>query len=123
MEGDSRKLAGINNDESIYKWAARELLKNPMSFLNAVPRRFITGFLYISLSYFNGIFALIKRKDEEITLISIVAGYFIFIHCLLSIEERYFYPLKYILSIPAALFITSFFKLGPIGAIKVILRL
>ncbi len=110
MEGDSRKLAGINNDESIYKWAARELLKNPMSFLNAVPRRLLQVFYIYPFLILMALFALIKRKDEEITLISIVAGYFIFIHCLLSIEERYFYPLKYILSIPAALFITSFFK-------------
>lgn len=102
-EINARSLAGITNEESVYKWAAKELKKDPIPFISAIPKRLLQVFyMYPFLILLGLIGLIIGRKDKNVLLISLIAGYFISIHCLLSIEERYFYPLKYLLAFPAA---------------------
>ncbi len=102
MEGDAKQLIGLKKTESVYKWAVKELLKHPLPYLKAVARRMIQISLMYPLLVMIILFGLIKCRDDDILLASLIAGYFIFIHCLLSIEERYMYPLRYLLAFPAA---------------------
>ncbi|MBU2529513.1 MAG: hypothetical protein KKD35_00590 [Elusimicrobia bacterium] len=53
---------------------------------------------------------ILGRKDKNVLLISMMAGYFIFIHSLFPIGERYFYPLKHLLAFPAACAFYFIFK-------------
>jgi tetratricopeptide (TPR) repeat protein len=103
MEGDARQLANLKKTDSVYKWAAKELLKNPMPALSAVPKRLLEIFYMHPFLILLGLIGLILgRKDKNVLLISIMAGYFIAIHSLFPIGERYFYPLKHLLAFPAA---------------------
>ena len=103
MEADAKSLAGIKEEESAYKWAAKELSKNPWPFLSAIPKRLLQIFYTYPFLILLGLFGLIiGRKEKSVLLISIISGYFIGIHSLLPLEYRYLYPLNYLLAFPAA---------------------
>ncbi|MCG2724871.1 MAG: hypothetical protein L6420_01220 [Elusimicrobia bacterium] len=103
MEGDARFLADLKETDSVYKWAAKELLKDPFPCLSAVPKRLLQVFyMHPFLILLSLIGFIIGRKNKNVLLISIMTGYFIIIHSLFPINERYFYPLKHLLAFPAA---------------------
>ncbi|MEA3306431.1 MAG: hypothetical protein U9Q34_01435, partial [Elusimicrobiota bacterium] len=111
MEGDARALVGLNKNESVYKWATKELLKNPRPALTAVPKRVLQVFYMHPFLLLLGLTGFILgRKNKNVLLISLIGGYFIGIHCLFPIGERYFYPLKHLLAFPAAFGLCFVFK-------------
>ena len=103
IEGDARSFAGLSRTESVYPWAVKTVLSSPGRYASAVVRRAWHVFLMFPLLFLlAGAGLYLGRRSPEARALAFFSGYFIFIHCLLSIEERYFYPLRYPLSLLAA---------------------
>lgn len=97
MEGDEMALAGLKGSDSVYKWAAAEIAAHPGRYALGYARRVWHVALLFPYLFALAFLTLIAgRKRPDRLLIALVL-YFILIHCLLSIEERYFYPLTYLL--------------------------
>ncbi|MBI4352211.1 MAG: hypothetical protein HY550_12315 [Elusimicrobia bacterium] len=97
MEGDSRLLAGIGEEDSSVKFYVREILKDPVFHASTVLRR-----VWYILLFYPALFAALllaaaaSREKNKLPLFSLPL-YFVLIHSFLSIEKRYFYPLLYLL--------------------------
>jgi|GEM_PF-5862765 len=104
MEGDSRKLAGLGQKDSVYKWAAEKILKEPGVYFSAVLRRLWQVFLFYPVTMLFLLAAAIFIRKKDILYFSMIPLYFTGIHCLLSIEQRYFFPLQFLLSVPTGCF-------------------
>lgn len=103
IEGDARAFAGLSRTESVYPWAIRTVLENPGRYAFSVARRAWRVFLMFPLLFLlAGAGFFLSRKDPLARLLAFFSSYFILIHCLLSVEERYFYPLRYALALLAA---------------------
>lgn len=101
-DGDAKSLAGLGGGSSVYGWAAGELAKNPVPFLAAVPERLLQVFYMQPFLILAALLCFFNRREKEPLLALGLAGYFVVIHCFLSIERRYFDPLPYLLAFPAA---------------------
>ncbi|PKM98482.1 MAG: hypothetical protein CVU79_03245 [Elusimicrobia bacterium HGW-Elusimicrobia-3] len=103
IEGDARAYAGLSRTESPYPWAIRKIAGAPLNYAGAVVKR-----VWQTLLMFPGLFALaglglfLSRRRREARFIAFLSSYYVLLHCLLSIEERYFFPLRYLLALLAA---------------------
>jgi hypothetical protein len=97
MEGDSRKLAGLGEDDSAFGFFAREVLRAPGPYALSVLRRLWHIFLFYPLLFGLFIIALAASRERDKLRIFGMPLYFILIHSALSIEGRYFYPMLYVL--------------------------
>ncbi|OIN99717.1 MAG: hypothetical protein AUJ51_12005 [Elusimicrobia bacterium CG1_02_56_21] len=102
IEGDARAFAGLSRTESVYPWAIKTVLAHPYVYAASVVERIRQVFLMFPYLFLLAGFALFLKRSREKNFLAFFCGYFILIHCLLSIEERYFYPLKYVLALIAA---------------------
>lgn len=103
IEGDARALAGLSRAESVYPWAVKTVLANPGRYASAVFERLRQVFLMSPFLFLLAGGGLLLSRSAETRFLGFFCAYFISIHCLLSIEERYFQPLWYALAlIPAA---------------------
>jgi len=102
MEGDCRELAGLSRTDSVYAWALKEVSAHPAAYTAGVFKRLWQVFLMFPVLLPLALIGLALAWKKENTLLAALTGYFILIHCLFSIEERYFYPLRYLLAILAA---------------------
>lgn len=103
IEGDARAFAGLSRTESVYPWAVKTVLRNPGRYAAAVAKRaWQVLLMFPALFLLAGAGLFLCRKSPEARLLAFFSAYFIFIHCLLSIEERYFHPLRYVLALLAA---------------------
>ncbi len=102
MEGDCRALAGLPRDASVYSWALKEVAARPLDYAAGVAKRLWQVFLLFPVLIPLALMGLALAREKENLLLASLAGYFILIHCLLSIEVRYFYPLRYLLALLAA---------------------
>lgn len=99
-EGDFSKLLGAN-EINPYIFAIKMISAKPLNYLFAIFRRlifFLTSniFLIIPSAY-----AIYKgyNKKIEIKIITLFVLTFVFIHCLFSVEKRYFFPAALIMTI------------------------
>lgn len=92
--GSSRELAGIPIGHSAPAWAAGEVARHPLRFVAAVARRlrlaasfepFVLAAALLSLWLF-------RRRPASVRLGAVLL-YFLVLHCLMPVEERYFIPL------------------------------
>lgn len=96
IASECRAFAGIAPDANIYAWAFGTVLHSPLVYAAGLLRRLwqaslmLPGFLLLAAVAFP-----LKTKEEKIT--ALLAGYFLLLHCLLALEERYLYPLRYLL--------------------------
>ncbi|MEI7529357.1 MAG: hypothetical protein WCK76_10475 [Elusimicrobiota bacterium] len=102
MEGDCRALAGLPRDASVYSWAVKEVAAHPLDYAAGVAKRLWQVFLMFPVLIPLALMGLALARKKENLLPASLAGYFILIHCLLSIEARYFYPLRYLLALIAS---------------------
>lgn len=102
MEGDCRAYAGLTRTESVYAWAVKTVAAAPLNYAEAVGKRLWQAALMFPFLLLAAVAALFISRRRETRFLALLAGYFLFIHCLLSIEERYFYPLRYLLALIAA---------------------
>ena len=93
IEGDAYALAGISRDDSVPLWAAKEILRHPARYASSVMRRCWFAVSMHPVLFFAFLLALLRfRKDGDFLLISALAGYYLLIHCAMSVEGRYFLP-------------------------------
>jgi len=97
MEGDSRALAGLSREDSVFKWAVSEVLREPGAYFSAVAKRIWFVLKMFPFTFLLAALALFYLRRKADPFLIALAAYFLIIHCLLSIEERYFYPLSYLL--------------------------
>ena len=102
IEGDARALAGISRDENVYRWAASTVAAAPGRYAGAVARRAWHVFLMSPWLFLLAGLGLLLARSPETRFLAFFCAYFVFLHCLLSIEERYFYPLRYVLALLGA---------------------
>jgi Flp pilus assembly protein TadD len=116
MEGDCRALAGLTRDASVYAWALKEVAARPPAYAAGVAKRLWQVFLMFPVLIPLALIGLVLAWKKETLLPAALAGYFILIHCLLSIEARYFYPLRYLLALLAAAGVFELFSRRPTSA-------
>ena len=97
MEGDEMALAGLKDSDSVYKWAVAEIAGDPAGYILSIGRRVWHVLLMFPYSFALAFLVLIVGRKRPDRFLTALALYFILVHCLLSIEERYFYPLGYLL--------------------------
>lgn len=102
IEGDARPLAGLSRTESVYPWAARQVLSHPGRYAAAVARRVWAAFGMLPLLFALAALGFAAGRGRESRLLAFFAAFFVLMHCLLSIEARYFYPLRPVLAMLAA---------------------
>lgn len=99
VEGDTRALMGDSKGKSVYRWALERVREEPGRYFSAVGKRLGHVFLlhpFLILLALAG--AWLCRKREAAQTASLVAACFALVHCLLSIEARYFDPLWLLLA-------------------------
>lgn len=107
IEGDLRTLVGpsvdVESTGDVLGWAAREVLGNPLRYALAIGRRAVYA---LSLDPYAAFFAVCGvwafRRRREYQQLGLLAGYFLAIHCLMSVEENYFWPLWPLAAVLAA---------------------
>ncbi|MDO8806656.1 MAG: tetratricopeptide repeat protein [Elusimicrobiota bacterium] len=97
MEGDCRSFAGLTETSPVLPWAVKTVLAEPLNYAEAVFKRLWAVFLMFPVLIPLALIGLALDRRKENFLLAWLAAYFIAVHCLLSIEERYFYPLRYLL--------------------------
>ncbi|OGS10755.1 MAG: hypothetical protein A2285_10205 [Elusimicrobia bacterium RIFOXYA12_FULL_57_11] len=97
MEGDPLKLASIGAGDSPFSFFIREAAKDPFFYALTVARRLWHIFLFYPLLFGLFIAAMVFGRDKDKLAVFALPAYFILVHSLLSIGERYFYPLVYVL--------------------------
>ncbi|OGR76986.1 MAG: hypothetical protein A2X32_06810 [Elusimicrobia bacterium GWC2_64_44] len=102
IEGDARAFAGLSRTESPYPWAFRKILSSPLNYAEAVVKRLVQTFLLLWPLFLLSAAGFFFWRGAEARFLAFFCGYFVLLHCLLSIEERYFYPLKFPLALLAA---------------------
>jgi tetratricopeptide (TPR) repeat protein len=101
--GDTRKMAGIAADQSIYLWAASEILSHPLTFLSAVWQRASYGASFHPLLVLAAAgSAWGTRKREDCRQLALLAACYFAIHCLMPVQENYFVPAWPLLAVLAA---------------------
>lgn len=102
IEGDARALAGLKREDNAWRWAARTVAENPGRYAAAVARRAWHVFLMSPWLFLLAGAGLLLARSRETRFLAFFCGYFVLVHCLFSVEERYFYPLRYALALLAA---------------------
>lgn len=102
IEGDARAYAGLSRTESPYPWAVKKILSSPGNYAGAVAKRLWQTFLMLWPLFLAAAAGLALWRERQARFLAFFCGYFVLLHCLLSIEERYFYPLKFPLALLAA---------------------
>ena len=97
MEGDSRKLAGLGVSDSALAFFVRETVKRPGIYAVNVLKRIWHIFLFSPLLFGLWLIAMAASRERGKFIIFGMPVYFIIIHSALSIDERYFYPMLYVL--------------------------
>lgn len=126
MEGDHRSLAGLSQTDNVTKWAVKTVLADPLNYVSGIAKRLWHVFLMFPILIPLAIAgALLARRrmnlpadirqmprqtgaiwsrhikgrtvGHETSFIAMLAVYFVLVHCLLSIEARFMYPLRYFL--------------------------
>ncbi|MCX5785648.1 MAG: hypothetical protein NTX59_08155 [Elusimicrobia bacterium] len=96
MEGDSRRLAGLGEEDSAFKYYISETAKTPVFHAWAALRRLWHIFLFYPFLSGFLLLAMAASREKDKTLIFSLPVYFVLIHSALSVEKRYFYPLLYL---------------------------
>ena len=101
--GDTRTMAGLDADRSVYLWAASEILSRPLTFLSAVWQRAAYGASFHPLLVLAAAAsAWVWRRREDCRQLALLAAYYVAIHCLMPVQENYFVPAWPLLAVLAA---------------------
>lgn len=97
MDADAPALAGLEQGGSVYGWALSVILADPGAYAAAVARRVWHLLkLHPALFLLGLLPPLLLRRTHR--LLAALAAYYVLVHCLMSIEPRYFHPLRYLLA-------------------------
>lgn len=97
MEGDSLRLAEMGADDSALAFYVRKAAEDPVSYAVTVTRRVWHIFLFFPFLFGLFLAVLLLNKERDLRAVFSLPVYFVFIHSLLSINQRYLYPMVYVL--------------------------
>jgi len=106
IEGDLTTLVDEPIDTrstgAVAWWAARQVLRHPLRFARAFALRIayaLDGRWVLVLCAFASFWAFRRRVEHR--ALAFLAAYFLAIHCLMTVEQRYFWPLWPLLALVA----------------------
>jgi hypothetical protein len=116
IEGDARHMAGLTNEDSVYKYYFNRAIENPVKYLKLISLRLCeVSQFYILFLIFILLGFILKIYNEETKFILYICLYYVLIHSLFSIENRYFVPilpLLFILSISVLVYLLNRIKIS-----------
>lgn len=106
IEGDLSAIVDgpvdVKNPGAVFRWAVGETLRHPVRFARAyvLRARYALAFHpWLALLGLAGFW--IFRTRREYRHLALLAAYFLAIHCFMTVEERYFWPLWPLLALLA----------------------
>jgi tetratricopeptide (TPR) repeat protein len=108
--GDYQTLMGPgwDNSGSVTLWALRTVLAAPAAAARAVGQRLAYVFALRPLLFLLALAGFWRlRGSDGARRLALLAAYFIFVHCLMSVEDNYFEPLWPLLAVLAAGLVSS----------------
>ncbi len=98
VEGNEHRLAGISSDDNVLLWAAGEIGAHPFRYGLAYFKRLWFLVSMHPVLFLAGLFGLWRlRKNKGCIMVGLLAGYFLLIHCLMTVGERYVIPFWFLL--------------------------
>lgn len=107
----ARDVAAMSPNQTALSWALQEVLSHPLRYLRSCSRRI--GYvlsLYPALFLLSALGAWLWRRRREHRQLALLAGYYVAIHCLMSVEGRYFWPLLPLLSVMSGCVLTGWLR-------------
>ncbi len=106
IEGDLTTLVDEPFDETnggaVVGWAVRQVVRHPLNFARAYALRMKYALSFHPwIALFAGAGVWVFRKRREYRELALLAAYFLAIHCFMTVEERYFWPLWPVLALLA----------------------
>ncbi len=119
-EGDLTTLVDepidLNRSGEVLGWAAREILRHPLRYAHSCVRRAAYAFSLQPLLFLLALVsAWVFRKRPEFRELGVLSAYFLGVHCLMSVEPRYFLPLWPLLAVQAAALLAGFRAKAPLA--------
>jgi tetratricopeptide (TPR) repeat protein len=98
VEGDLGALIDepidVTNTGAVVGWAARQVARHPLRFIRAYVLRVKYALSFHPwLALMAAAATWLFRKRREYRELAFLAAYFLAIHCFMTVEERYFWPL------------------------------
>ncbi|HAF95233.1 MAG: hypothetical protein A2021_05285 [Elusimicrobia bacterium GWF2_52_66] len=120
MESDWHVLAGISADQSVFLWAAREILAHPLRYISAIGYRLhyilfiqplVPGLPVLAFLGLCGVYRLRRLADARPLLL--LTLYLLLIHLLMPVEVRYFMPMWFLVCTLTGIFLADMFGGAP----------
>ncbi|MBI5210600.1 MAG: tetratricopeptide repeat protein [Elusimicrobia bacterium] len=103
LPGGHLDLAGIAPGRSPLAWAAGEVGRHPARYAAACARRLVYAVRGQPLLFLLAFAALLMfRRREDHVQVALLAGYFVGIHCLMSVSQTHFQSIWFVLAALAA---------------------
>ncbi|MBI5240724.1 MAG: hypothetical protein HY926_09645, partial [Elusimicrobia bacterium] len=94
---------GMARGESAFRWAAREVIGHPGRYLRSCLERFWFAFAQQPLLSFLALAVLVVlRRRRAIALLGLLAAYYVGLHCTMTVQEKYFFPIWPVVCVLAA---------------------
>lgn len=97
IEGSAQKLAALNGwreGESLTLWAVKQVLSHPWRYVSAVAARVGQVALFCPMAaLLGGAGCVVLLIKVRLVLPLVFCLYFVAVHCLMTVEPRYFVPL------------------------------
>lgn len=112
LMGDMKALAGIDASANVMPWVIKNIISHPLIYGWGVIKRLALVLSLQPVLLMCAVAGLwINRRRENIMLLALLCGFFLFTHCLMAIAPRFFTPLWFLL-LPLAAGLVSFSKTG-----------
>ena len=90
VEGDYRKLAGMERTENATFWAAKRIIAHPVTYASGVIKRIRFLFLMYPAAFLIwGVLTALLWKKPDFRRVNFLGLYFIAVHAAFSVEARY----------------------------------
>lgn len=118
VEGDLATLVDepvdLSRSSAVVGWAARQIIRHPLRYASAYARRAaFAASRYPVLIVLAFLAVYHFRKRREFQQLGLLGGYFLAIHCLMSVEDAYFEPLEPLFAVLAGALVFGFREQAP----------
>lgn len=104
----NEKDSGYQKNKILLSNAIDNIIKNPIRYTVSTIKRFLYIFYHFQPLFFLILISYFYKKNIFTSFLTSIFLYFLLIHSLFAIEERYFIPLFFILNIILSIEITQF---------------
>lgn len=118
VEGDLATLVDepidLSSSSAVVGWAARQILRHPLRYAGAYARRAAFAASRYPVLLVLAVLSIYHfRRRREFQELGLLAGYFLAIHCLMSVEDAYFEPLEPLFAVLAGALVFGFREKDP----------